>query len=58
MILRYNLSNTHHEQVTLHHSTFTILRFALEIVAELDAIEKEAKQTDRELRKILTQLGF
>ena len=34
-----------------------IAEIVAEIVAELDAIEAEAKETDKALRKILKQLG-
>ena len=41
----------------IHTSDAETYRPIAEIVAELDAIEAEAKETDKALRKIFKQLG-
>ena len=41
----------------IHTGEAETYRPIAEIVAELDAIEAEARETDGELRKILKQLG-
>ena len=49
----YNISPSRY----IHTSDAEIYRPIPEIVDELDSIEKEAKETDKALRKILKQLG-
>ena len=49
----YNISPSRY----IHTSDAETYRPIAEIVAELDAIEAEAKETDKALRKILKQLG-
>jgi type I restriction enzyme M protein len=49
----YNISPSRY----IHTSDTETYRPLAEIVAELDAIEAEAKETDKALRKILKQLG-
>ncbi|MCX6875460.1 MAG: class I SAM-dependent DNA methyltransferase [Verrucomicrobia bacterium] len=49
----YNISPSRY----IHTSDAETYRPLAEIVAELDAIEAEAKETDKALRKILKQLG-
>jgi type I restriction enzyme M protein len=49
----YNISRSRY----IHTSDAETYRPIPKIVAELDAIEKEAKKTDRALREILKQLG-
>jgi type I restriction enzyme M protein len=50
----YNISPSRY----IHTSDAETYRPLAEIVAELDAIEAEAKETDKALRKILKQLGI
>ncbi len=50
----YNISPSRY----IHTSDAETYRPIDEIVAELDAIEAEAKETDMALRQILTQLGY
>jgi len=49
----YNISPSRY----IHTGEAETYRPLAEIVAELDAIEAEARETDGELRKILKQLG-
>ena len=49
----YNISPSRY----IHTSDAETYRPIVEIVAELDAIESEAKETDKALRKILKQIG-
>lgn len=49
----YNISPSRY----IHTSDAETYRPIAEIVAELDAIEAEARETDKALRKILKQLG-
>lgn len=50
----YNISPSRY----IHTNDAETYRPIAEIVAELDAVEAEAKETDKALRKILTQLGI
>jgi type I restriction enzyme M protein len=50
----YNLSPSRY----IHTSDAETYRPIAEIVAELDAIEAEAKETDKALRNILKQIGI
>jgi type I restriction enzyme M protein len=49
----YNISPSRY----IHTGDAEIYRPIAEIVAELDAIEAEARETDRELRDILKKIG-